>query len=84
MNNSNVTLVESYPFCSENEKFAGAVEVVEIALGGGRKTIGLRLRVGGRFVNLARHRTEEVISALVAGTKEAGTRYKRVLEEMNP
>lgn len=81
---SNATVVTSVPFCADDERFSGAVEVVEIALDPGRKTIGLRLRVGNRFVHLARHRTEEVVAALLAAAADASNQYKQILKEMNP
>jgi len=80
---SNAKVTRTIPFCAEDQRFAGAVEVVEVALGPNRKTIGLRLRVGNRFVHLARHRTAEVIAALTAGGEEASNQYKQVIKEMN-
>lgn len=81
---SNAVPVGEHEFCTDDERFAGAVEVVEIPLAHGRKTIGLRLRVGNRFVHLARHRTDEVVDALRKAAEEASNAYKTIIEEMNP
>lgn len=80
---SNAKVTATYPFCAEDPRFAGSVEVVEIALEQDKKTIGIRLRVGSRFVHLARHRVSEVIKALALSSDEASNQYKQIIREMS-
>lgn len=81
--NDRATVVDSAPFCLNDDRFAGAAEVVEISIGQGKRTIGLRLRVGSRFVHLPRHRVNEVVKAIEQARDEASSRYTQLLQEMN-
>lgn len=80
---SQVTVTASSPFCEDSEFFSGAVEVVEVVDARKGKTIGLRLRVGDRYVRLPRNRVSEIQSALKSAEHEASVQYKRIVEGMN-
>jgi len=77
----NIRATARYPYCVEDARFSGAVEVVET--GSDTRTIGVRLCVGDRFVNLPRHRIPEVIAALEAAHAEASKQYQDIIKEMN-
>lgn len=82
MDDGVTTTRNSYSFCTDDSRFEGSVDVMEIQKHG-RKIIGLRVRVGNRYVHLARNRTAEVIAALQKAAKEASTAYQEVLQEIN-
>lgn len=70
-------------FCPEDERHRGAVEVLELTVDG-KKTVGMRLTVGTRYVPLPRNRVPEVIEALQKGAEAASAAYIRIIEELNP
>lgn len=74
-------VIHSTPFCADDDRFSGAAEVVYIPI---KNTIGMRLRVGKRFVHIPRHRVSEIIAALSESGKQASKSYKKIIEEMNP
>jgi hypothetical protein len=81
--NRDVKALNAHPLWVDDGRFRGAVEVVEIPLAQNRKTIGVRLWVGDRYVHLPRHRLEELREALKLVETEASDQYKKILKEMN-
>ena len=76
------TLAE-FPFCKNDARYAGTVDVVEVNTDG-IKTVGLGLRVGQRVrIPLPRNRVSEVIDALKRASQEASNKYQAIIEEMN-
>jgi len=73
----------SFPFLEGDAKWGGVVEVLRCTVEhSGKVFIGLRLRVGDRYINLPR-RTEEIADAISKGTSEAKINYKKLLLELN-
>jgi hypothetical protein len=79
-----VTVTDAVLFCSDDDRYAGAVEVVEIVPEKGHRTVRMRLRVGNYYVHIPRHRVDEVIEALHAAKRSAAKQYTSILREMNP
>jgi hypothetical protein len=74
--------VASFPFCEEDRRFQGAVEVTR-GDHTDRSVIGVQLRVGDRSVPLPRNRIRDVLVALVQADAEASSQYQKLLKEMN-
>jgi hypothetical protein len=79
---ADIKVLASEDFCANDTRYAGAVEVLEVATDGTR-TIGLRLRVGNKYVPLPRSRITEVIDALKSVSDQASNAYIKLIEELN-
>ena len=74
----------SFGFLEGDSKWRGAVEVLRCTSEhSGKVFIGLRLRIGDRYINLPRRGTEEIATAISNGISEAKTSYKNLLLELN-
>lgn len=78
----NKRTVSSFPYCPDDRRFGGTIEVLELE-DEGRKTIGMCITVGGRSIPLPRNRIADVVGALMLAEAAASASYQGIIEEMN-
>ncbi len=75
-------VVESFPFCTDDARFAGTAEITRGDYPD-RSVVGVQLRVGSTTINLSRGRLKEVIEVLKQADEAASKHYLCLLKEMN-